>query len=137
MYDMADEGQFDPAVVAQIRSHSYKSIAWGIGLIAVGIVLTLGSVYNAEAGENGGVYYLVWGPVVFGLWRIGKAGWGLWQLNHDVVASVWAPPATPETEVRHPQDQPPPRPQPSSAPAAWPQRQSALTPSRSRRGSVI
>lgn len=67
------------------RAHLMRQLYGGLGLLAVGLVITVGGYLwaaqrSAESGQ-GSSYLVLWGPVVFGLLRTGQAAWGLASLR--------------------------------------------------------
>jgi hypothetical protein len=128
----------EPAMSEQIRSSLYKSLAIGLALLSVGAVMTFATYVNAE---GGGTYYILWGPMVFGLWRTAKAGWGLWELNQGRTPDGFAPVALHEWDGGPPSGPPQlrwPQPPAGHQPPTWPQPPAATSPPpRRRKGSVI
>ena len=48
------------------RDHYLKHVATGFGLFALGVILTVGSLWSAFTSEAGGYYVVTWGLVVAG-----------------------------------------------------------------------
>jgi hypothetical protein len=54
-----------------------RQMGYGAILLAIGVVITVGSYTMAASGGGGGGYLLMWGPILFGLIRLvtGFLGW--------------------------------------------------------------
>lgn len=50
-----------------------RALKWGVGLLVVGVVITIGT-YVAARSRGGGTYVISFGPIIFGLLRIVQAG---------------------------------------------------------------
>jgi len=57
-------------------------------MLGIGSLLTFGSYVNSE---TRGTYYVLWGPMLFGLWKITRAGWGLWEVSNGTVPQGFLP----------------------------------------------
>lgn len=54
-----------------------QTVIYGAVLLAIGAGVTIWT-YTAASGPSGGTYVLAWGPVIFGVFRIGQ---GLVQMS--------------------------------------------------------
>jgi ankyrin repeat protein len=73
----ADEKEAQRAVRAAANEKALANIGIGALMFIVGMVVTIGTYSAASSGSGGGTYFLWWGPIIFGAWRILK---GLGQL---------------------------------------------------------
>jgi hypothetical protein len=49
------------------RTKGKRAIGFGIGWIAFGLIF---SIISYQAAANGGVYFVAYGPVIFGVYRL-------------------------------------------------------------------
>ncbi|HUQ62724.1 MAG TPA: hypothetical protein VM121_03090 [Acidimicrobiales bacterium] len=72
----------DPArlrQIAEVRQKAMKSIVlWGLAVIA-GVVVSVATYANAGPGDR---YFVWWGPVVFGIWRVCASASVLFRLRN-------------------------------------------------------
>ena len=59
------------------RQTGLTNMAVGAGLCILGIAITAGTYASASSGQGGGIYLIMWGPMLFGGWRFLK---GLFQV---------------------------------------------------------
>lgn len=59
-----------------------RALKWGIGLLVVGVVITVGT-YVAARSRGGGTYIISFGPIIFGLLRMIQAGSALMRFRQQ------------------------------------------------------
>jgi hypothetical protein len=70
--------------VAEARHRLRRSLIWGLVWVALGGIVTLATYADAQqqaVSTGEGHYYVMWGLIVFGLWKAARATWGLIRLR--------------------------------------------------------
>lgn len=65
--------------IAAVRSKATKSVAFWSVAVVVAMVVSVATFLNAGAGDT---YFVWWGPVVFGIWRIFSGATVLFRLRN-------------------------------------------------------